>query len=399
MQTEPQGTSPADEVELTVVIPCLNESETLAICVRKALASFEELDVRGEVVVGDNGSTDGSQDIAREAGARVVDVEEKGYGNALRGGILAARGRFIIMGDADDSYDFSNIGGFVTEMRAGSDLVMGCRFPSGGGRIAPGAMPPMHQWFGNPFLSALGRLFFRSKVHDFYCGLRGFTAEAFRRMNLQTTGMEFALEMVAKASLTDMRVTEVPITLHPDGRSHPPHLRTFRDGWRSLRFFLMYSPRWLFVYPGLLLMLAGLAGMIWLLPGARTVGDVSIDVHTMLIMGVACIVGYQALWFAAMAKAFAMSQRLLPYDERFSRLLGVFSLEVLLIVGMVLVVGGIGMLVGAFSYWRMQSFGPLDYSVTMRLVIPAAVILSVGAQTVFSSFLSALLNLPRRLPS
>src|SRR5882762_10355162 len=267
------------DLELSIVIPCLNEAETLATCIKKAQQSLREHNVEAEIIVADNGSTDGSQEIARALGASVVDISAKGYGNALMGGIATAHGKYIIMGDADDSYDFSALGPFIEQLRAGFDLVMGNRFIGG---IKPGAMPPLHRYLGNPLLTFIGRLFFRSPIRDFHCGLRGFSKEAFLKLDLQTTGMEFASEMVVKATLQHLRLTEVATTLSPDGRSRPPHLRSWRDGWRHLRFLLLYSPRWLFLYPGLAALVVGLLGTLWLLPEARTVGGITLDVHTLL---------------------------------------------------------------------------------------------------------------------
>ncbi|HEV2722568.1 MAG TPA: glycosyltransferase family 2 protein, partial [Thermoanaerobaculia bacterium] len=279
-------------IELSIVMPCLNEAETIEVCVAKARRFLDTSGIDGEVVVADNGSRDASREIAGRAGARVVDVGERGYGSALQGGIAAARGRYVIMGDADDSYDFSALAAFVEKLRGGADLVMGDRFAGG---VLPGAMPPLHRWLGNPVLSGIGRLFFRSPVRDFHCGLRGFSKAAYERMELRTTGMEFASEMVVKATLLGMRVDEVPIVLHPDGRSHPPHLRSWRDGWRHLRFLLLYSPRWLFLYPGFVLMLLGAVVAGWLLPRPRTLGGVTFDVQTLLYAGMAIVIGFQAV--------------------------------------------------------------------------------------------------------
>ena len=290
-------------------MPCLNEAETLETCIRKARDFLERHGVRGEIVIGDNGSTDGSQEIARRCGARVVDVKVRGYGAALYHATLAARGKYVIMGDSDDSYDFSDLMPLLKELRAGRDLVMGNRFPGG---IKPGAMPWKNRYLGNPILSGLGRLFFKCPVRDFHCGLRGYSAEAFRRMDLQTTGMEFASEMVIKATLLGMDVAEAPTTLSPDGRSRPPHLRPWRDGWRHLRFMLLYSPRWLFLYPGLLLMLLGLGVGAWLLPQPRQVGGTVLDVHTLLYAAAAVLLGFQTCMFAVLARAFAASRKLLP---------------------------------------------------------------------------------------
>ena len=328
-------------IELSVVLPCLNEAETLESCIRKAQKAFREAGIAGEVVVADNGSTDGSPEIAGRLGARVVHVPTKGYGSALAGGIAAASGRFVIMGDADDSYDFTHVPRFLTQLRAGADLVMGNRFKGG---IQRDAMPPLHRYLGNPMLTRIGRLFFGGSCGDFYCGLRGFSKSAFEKMGLRTTGMEFATEMVVKATLLRMKVAEVPTTLSPDGRSRPPHLRTWRDGWRPLRFFLLYSPRWLFLYPGIAFMLLGTILGLWLLPGPSAVGSVAFDVHTMLYAAVFVLLGFQAISFAVFTKLFAISEGLLPPDETLDKLFRYITLEV-------------GLLAGGFDRWRVGSLG------------------------------------------
>ena len=383
-----------EALELSVVMPCLNEEETLGTCVGKAVAAIEAAGIAGEVIVADNGSTDRSVEIAESLGARVVHVRAKGYGNALMGGIAASLGKFIVMGDADDSYDFGHIPRFVGQLRQGADLVMGNRFRGG---IQKGAMPPLHQYFGNPALTRLGRLFFRNRsVGDFYCGLRGFRKEAYERLGLRTTGMEFATEMVVKATLMKLRVTEVPTTLSPDGRSRPPHLRTWRDGWRTLRFFLLYSPRWLFLYPGIALMLVGTLLGLWLLPEPRHVGTVIFDVHTMLYAAVFVLLGFQAVAFAVFTKLFAISEGLLPEDPLLDRLFRYITLEVGLLIGGALTVLGLGVSAYAVSNWGARHFGNLDYPHTMRVVIPAALLLVLGAQTVFASFFLSVLGLRRR---
>ena len=374
-------------------MPCLNEAETLETCIRQAQCALAQSGIAGEVIIADNGSTDGSVDIAGRLGARVVKVQARGYGNALMGGIAAASGRFILMGDADDSYDFSHIPRFVEKLRAGADLVMGNRFRGG---IRKNAMPPLHRYLGNPVLSGIGRIFFRSRVGDFYCGLRAFRKDAYQRMDLRTTGMEFATEMVVKASLFRMNIAEVPTTLAPDGRTRPPHLRTWRDGWRTLRFFLLYSPRWLFLYPGLALMLAGTLLGLWLLPAPRTIGAISFDVHTMLYAAVFVLLGFQASAFAVFTKLFAISEGLLPPDPLLDRLFGYITLEVGLLVGALLAAAGLALSVYAVGVWQARQFGHLNYSDTMRLVIPAALLLTVGAQTIFASFFLSVLGLRRR---
>jgi hypothetical protein len=388
----PDGVS-GEVIELSILMPCLNEAETLAICIRKAQSAINRHGIRGEVVIADNGSTDGSQEIARSLGARVVDVVEKGYGNALRGGIEASRGRFIIMGDADDSYDFSAIQPFVGKLREGFDLVMGNRLAGG---IEPGAMPWKHRWIGNPVLTAVGRLFFHAAAGDFHCGLRGFTAEAYKRMDLRTTGMEFASEMVIKSSLKSMRIAEVPIVLHKDGRSRPPHLRSWRDGWRHLRFMLLFSPRWLFLYPGLLLLVAGLVlgGVLTL--GPLTIGRAVLDIHTLLLCGFVALLGYQLVIFAAFTKIFAITEGFHPPHTALRGLLRFSSLETGLIFGVFLSLCGLALLVTAIWSWREVSFGSLDPRQTMRQVIPAVVLLMLGIQTVFGSFFLSILGLGRK---
>ena len=383
----------AETIEVSVVMPCLNEAETLETCIVKAQRALEEARIAGEVVIADNGSTDGSVEIAERLGARVVNVRARGYGNALMGGIAAARGEYVVMGDADDSYDFSHVPRFVEQLRKGAHVVMGNRFRGG---IQKNAMPALHRYLGNPGLTRLGRLFFHSPVGDFYCGLRGFRKDAYERMGLRTTGMEFATEMVVKATLLHLRIAEVPTTLAPDGRSRPPHLRTWRDGWRTLRFFLLYSPRWLFLYPGIALMLVGAALGLWLLPAARTVGGVTLDVHTLVYAATFVLLGFQAIAFACFTKLFAISEGLLPPDAALDKLFGYITLEVGLAVGAVLTMLGLGASIYAVSGWGAQHFGMLDYSRTMRIVIPAALCLTLGAQTIFASFFLSVLGMRRR---
>ncbi len=392
-QAPPVSLGETPSLELSVVMPCLNEAETLETCIRKARLAIAEAHIAGEVIIADNGSTDGSMEIAKRLGARVVQVEAKGYGNALMGGIAAAAGKFIVMGDADESYDFSHIPRFVDKMRAGADLVMGNRFRGG---ILKDAMPPLHQYFGNPALTRIGRLFFGSPVGDFYCGLRGFRKESYQRLGLRTTGMEFATEMVVKATLLRLNIAEVPTTLSPDGRSRPPHLRTWRDGWRTLRFFLLYSPRWLFLYPGSALMLAGSALGLWLLPAPRTVGSVTFDVHTMLYCAALVLLGFQAVAFAVFTKLFAITEGLLPPDPALDRLFRYVSLEVGLGVGGLLIAAGMATSVSAVRFWGARHFGALDYPHSMRIVIPAVLLLILGVQTLFASFFLSVLGLRRR---
>lgn len=384
-------TRPAPEV--SIVMPCLNEAETLAVCIEKAQNYLRQHNVDGEVIIADNGSTDGSQEIAMNLGARVISVTAKGYGSALMGGIHAARGKYVIMGDADDSYDFENLGPFVEELRKGNELVMGNRFRGG---IKPNAMKALHKYLGNPVLTGVGRLFFKSPCADFHCGLRGFSKEAILKLDLHTTGMEFASEMVVKATLNKIRISEVPTTLSPDGRSRPPHLRSWSDGWRHLRFLLLYSPRWLFFYPGLLLMLIGSLVGIWLLPGPQLIKGVGLDVHTLLYAALAVIVGYQSVIFAVFTKVFAISEGLLPDDQRVKDVFQRISLETGLRCGVTLVVAGIAGSVYALSNWGAHSFGPLNASETLRIVIPAFTALTLGFQTIFSSFFLSVLKLKRR---
>jgi hypothetical protein len=378
---------------VSVVMPCLNEAETVATCVCKAQATLQTSGIAGEVIVADNGSSDGSQQIAAASGARVIQVERRGYGAALMGGIASARGEYIVMGDADDSYDFTQIPVFVEELRKGHDVVLGNRFWGG---IQPNAMPPLHRYLGNPGLTRLARLFFRCPSGDLYCGMRGFTKKAYERMGLRTTGMEFATEMVVKATLLGMRISEVPTTLAPDGRSRPPHLRTWRDGWRTLRFFLLYSPRWLFLYPGLLLMLLGAVVGVLLVAGPKTMGHVTFDAHTLLYAAVAVLLGFQAIAFATFSKLFAISEGLLPPDRRLDKAFGYITLEVGLGIGFLLVVVGLAGSVFAVHTWGLAEFGRLDYSHTLRLVIPSALALTIGVQTIFASFFVSLLGMGRK---
>lgn len=374
-------------------MPCLNEAETLATCIDKARGFLDRHGIAGEIVIADNGSTDGSQEIAVSRGARVVNVPSKGYGSALMGGIAAARGRYVIMGDADDSYDFTDLMPFVERLRAGDELVMGNRFKGG---IKPGAMPPLHKYLGNPVLTWIGRLFFGSPSGDFHCGLRGFDRQAILSLDLRTTGMEFASEMVVRATLQGLRIGEVPTTLSKDGRSRPPHLRSWRDGWRHLRFLLMYSPRWLFLYPGLLLMTAGLLIGAWLLPGPKRIGDVELDIQTLLYAAMAVVIGFQAVIFAVFTKVFVISEGLMPDDPRLNRMFDYITLETGLIVGLVLLLTGLGGSIYAVSDWGARAFGPLEPSRTMRWVIPAVTALVLGCQIILSSFFLSILGLKRR---
>jgi glycosyltransferase involved in cell wall biosynthesis len=381
--------------ELTVLMPCLNESETLATCIQKAWRYIRRSGISGEVVIADNGSTDGSQNIARRHDAIVVDVPAKGYGSALIAGIRAARGRFVIMGDSDDSYDFAELDPFVQKLRGGSELVMGNRFKGG---IKKGAMPPLHRYLGNPVLTSIGRLFFNSPCGDFHCGLRGFSRDAILRLDLQSPGMEFASEMVVKATLRGLDIAEVPTTLSPDGRSRPPHLRSWRDGWRHLRFLLLFSPRWLFLYPGLALALAGLLATLWILPASRHIGNITLDIHTLLYSAMAIVVGVQAVIFWAFVNVHGMDEGILPYDPRLRSLIAYGTIERGLITGLALIVVGFILAVLAVSTWSNVAFGLLDSSHTMRLAIPSATCIVLGFEIAFGAFALNVLEIRRPMP-
>lgn len=382
-------------IEFSIVLPCLNEADTLGTCLAKITRIIDDNSLKAEIIVADNGSSDGSIDIAKMAGARVVQVAERGYGNALLGGIAAARGRFVIMGDADDSYDLLELPKFIEELRAGCDLVQGCRMPAGGGRILPGAMPWLHRWIGNPFFTLLVRRWFNAPVNDVYCGLRGFKRELVAELELHSAGMEFATEMIIKASLRGRQITQVPITLHPDGRrSHAPHLKTFRDGWRTLRFFLLCCPRWLFVLPGIVLLLLGFLGYAVALPGLR-IKSINFDAHTLLFASLFLLTGFQSIAFAAATKTYAVRERLLPEDRWHQRFQSLFSLEKGLVVMGIMCLFGLILLGLAVNEWRVTGFGNLDYAHTMRRVIPGATLVALGVQTGFASFFMSLLSLRR----
>jgi glycosyltransferase involved in cell wall biosynthesis len=379
---------------LTILMPCLNEAETIESCVRKAFRSLDQLNLAGEVVVADNGSTDGSRERAEALGARVVPVREQGYGAALQAGIIAAKGDWIVMGDADDSYDFSHLAPFISRLDEGYDLVMGCRLPQGGGKIMPGAMPWKHRWLGNPGLSWLGQLFFRAPVTDIYCGLRAFSRAAILRLNLLAPGMEFACEMVIKATLHGLRITEVPITLYQDGRTRAPHLRTWRDGWRPLRFMLLFSPRWLFLWPGLIIFFLGTIGMLLMSGGPLVLGQIHAEKNSMLVSGMLMLVGYQAIFFGLFTKIYSQSMGLRPEDSRLERWFKLFSLEKGILFGLFLVASGGVVLVVAMARWAAVHFGSLaGDEFTPRLVIWSVIATTLGIQTIFNSFFISVLGL------
>jgi hypothetical protein len=371
-------------------MPCLNEAETVATCVRKAVAFIAENGIDGEVVVADNGSTDGSRELAAAAGARVVPIAERGYGNALMGGILAARGEYVIMGDADDSYDFTNLMPFVTELRQGYDLVMGNRFKGG---IAPGAMPPLHRYLGTPVLSFIGRLFFRSNIGDFNCGLRGFRRDSAVKLGLQATGMEFASEMIVKSALAHFKISEVPTTLAKDGRSRPPHLNTWRDGWRHLRFLLLFSPRWLFFIPGLVLLVLGLGFGAAVVAGPLTIGGVSLDVDTLVACGAAVDIGFQAVLFWLFTQVYASAEGFLPATPKVQTLLGKLSLERGLLTGAAVGLAGLVGLIFSLVYWNDQSFGHLNYEHALRLIVPSVTALVLSCQLILGTFFLSILGI------
>jgi Glycosyl transferase family 2 len=380
-------------LELTILMPCLNEAETIEVCVTKAMGFINSRGIRGEVVIADNGSTDGSQALAERCGARVVPIPTRGYGAALSGGIQAARGTFVIMGDADDSYDFTALDPFVEKLRAGYELVMGNRFLGG---IKPNAMPPLHKYLGNPVLTGIGRVLFRSPSGDFHCGLRGFRRDSILALGLTSLGMEFASEMVVKATLAKLRLTEVPTTLSPDGRSRPPHLRSWRDGWRHLRFLLLFSPGWLFFYPGLLLLVVGATAMGLILPAQRVAGGVTFDVNTLVFAAAGVVCGFQAIVFYMFAKTHAIRSGLLPEDPVVARLREMLRLEVGLIAGSLLVLAGLVLASFAVGYWGARSFGAINPEQSLRIVIPSVTLLILGIQVIFSSCLLSILQLETR---
>jgi len=385
---------PNNNIELSVVMPCLNEAETIETCIRKAFSWMQANQVIGEVVIGDNGSTDGSQQMATNLGARVIDVPRKGYGSALMGAIEASKGKFVVMADSDDSYDFSNLSPFINELRAGKDLVMGNRFMGG---IAPGAMPFLHRYLGNPVLSFIGRLFFNCPVSDFHCGLRGFRQDIVTLLDLKTTGMEFASEMVVKATIFKLNIAEVPTTLSKDGRSRPPHLRTWRDGWRHLRFLLIYSPRWLFLYPGIFLMLLGIIMSIFIVRGpVEMLPHVVFDTNTLLYAGAFIIVGYQAVSFGVFTRTYAVQAGFLPQNNSLAKASDFVSMELGLVIGLIILFAGVGGTLYSLSLWEEKGFGPLEYSEILRKVIPSVIAIIVGLQTILSSFFLSVLQVNKK---
>jgi hypothetical protein len=382
----------APPIELTILMPCLNEAETLGICIEKALGFLTRSGISGEVLIADNGSSDGSQEIAVRLGARVIQVPEKGYGAALIAGIAAARGRYVIMGDSDDSYDFSVLDPFIAKLRDGFDLVMGNRFMGG---IAPGAMPPLHRYLGNPVLSTIGRIFFASPIRDFHCGLRGFSRDAMAALELRAPGMEFASEMVVKATMRGLRIAEVPTTLSPDGRSRPPHLRSWRDGWRHLRFLLIFCPRWLFFYPGALLFALGALAMALLLPGPVSLGAVTLDVHSLLYASGAVVMGFQAMQFWVFARLYGAVTGLLPEAERLNRALSRFGLEAALLLAGAIFLLGLALGGWSLAQWGARDFGTLQGAGVMRMAIASVTAMLIGLQLAFGAFFLALLGMMR----
>ncbi len=389
LEREPETGVAAEAIELSIVMPCLNEAETLGVCIEKANRFLAESGVAGEVVIADNGSTDGSQAIAQSLGARVVPVPVRGYGAALQAGIAASRGRFVAMADSDDSYDFLGLMPFVLKLREGFDLVMGNRFKGG---IAPGAMPPLHRYLGNPVLSFVGRLFYPSKIGDFHCGLRAFRRDTILALGLKTTGMEFASEMVVKATLAHLRVAEVPTTLSPDGRSRPPHLRSWRDGWRHLKFLLTFAPKWLFFYPGAALAGIGLIVLALLLPGSVYVGSVRFGVHTLLFAAAGVIIGAQLMSFAVVARLFGVRERLWPTSPRIELARRLFTIDRTCMVGAALFVAGLAIAAVALGGWAQTGFGDMDVHATMRLAIPSVLLCALGVQALVTGFFTALLT-------
>ena len=381
-----------NQLELSVVMPCLNEADTVGICVEKAMRAMREAEIQGEVVLADNGSTDDSKRIAESLGARTIDVSERGYGAALMHGIEASRGKYVIMGDADDSYDFLEIPAFVERLREDFDLVQGCRLPRGGGRVLPGAMPFLHRWVGNPALSWLVRLMFRIPINDVYCGMRGFTRDLYDRLDLRSPGMEFATEMIIKSGLHGASMSQVPITLHPDGRQeHGPHLRTFRDGWRTLRLFLVFSPKWTFFLPGLILIAFAILGYALAIPQVRIFGA-ALDVHTLLVTSLAGLMGWQCVLLATLARIFASREGMMPPLERLENL----TVERGLVFGLIGFFVGFALIAAVIKQWIGDDFGALDYPKTMRLVVPGVTFMALGFQTIMAALMAGVLKMQRR---
>ena len=378
-----------ENCKLSIVMPCLDEAETLSTCIKKAQSFLETNQIAGEIIIADNGSTDGSPAIAQQMGARVVHVQQKGYGSALLGGIEASQSQSIIMGDADDSYDFSDLRAFVKALNEGYDLVMGNRFQGG---IKPGAMPFLHKYVGNPILSWIARLFFKSDIGDFHCGLRGFRKSSIMSLNLHTTGMEFASEMIVKATMNDLKIKEVPVVLYPDGRTRPPHLRTWSDGWRHLRFLLLYSPRWLFFYPGIILIIIGLLISLFLIGGPQKVGRVVLDINTLMYAAFLISLGVQSMLFSLFTYVFGVNAGLLPRNTATEKWVRAIGLERGALLSLGVIILGFASSVGALLYWSQNYFGPIDPSVSMRLVIPGAVLFTLGFELFFASFFLNILN-------
>ncbi|MCX7548188.1 glycosyltransferase family 2 protein [Xanthomarina sp. F1114] len=376
--------------ELSIVMPCLNEAETLEVCISKAKRFLVKNQVNGEIIIADNGSTDGSQQIAEALGAKVIPVKEKGYGSALRGGIEAASGTYIIMADADDSYNFEALSPFLKELRAGNDLVMGNRFKGG---VEKGAMPLLHKYLGNPVLSFLGRLFYRIDIGDFHCGLRGFSKEAYYKMDLKTTGMEFASEMIVKSKLNNLKIVEVPTTLKPDGRTRAPHLNTWRDGWRHLRFLLLYSPQWLFLIPGIFLILVGFISSVLIISHPISFNTIQLDVHTLLYTSSAVLIGFQFIVFYALTKIYAVENNLLPKSTRYNKLFKYLNLETGLVIGALFLILGLVLSYFGLDIWRHSNFGELNPSETLRIIIPAVFTILLGMQIIFFSLFFSILGL------
>ncbi|GLB52966.1 dolichol-P-glucose synthetase [Neptunitalea chrysea] len=382
-----------EQITLSIVMPCLNEAETLATCIEKAQRFCAEQQIAAEVIIADNGSTDGSVAIAKKLGARVVHVTEKGYGSALRGGIDAAKGTFIIMADADDSYDFYNLNPFIEKLEEGYELVMGNRFKGG---IEKGAMPFLHRYLGNPVLSFVGRLFFKSSIGDFHCGLRGFTKALYNKLNLHTTGMEFASEMIVKANLQGVKIVEVSVVLSPDGRSGKPHLNTWRDGWRHLRFLLLYCPMWLFLIPGLILMIPGLLATAALVTGPVTLGSITFDVHTLIFASSFILIGFQFVVFYGLTKVYTIENELLPKTNTYNRLFKYINLEKGLLLGFLLSLAGLVLGVLAYNYWKELGFGDIESGNPMRLVIVSVTTMLLGVQIILFSLFFSILGLKKK---